>query len=124
MGGGDSSVRELATYRTAEARSKRCIQAHQVLMRHQDDQVDGATCVPSPGGIKPLKEKLDIASNGKSGSPHTAIFVDGDAFDYLFETRTAEKWEEILLAIEKREPPPIDRCLKFTKTRGCELRPS
>jgi hypothetical protein len=74
-----------------------------------------------PKDAKPLKEKLDEASNGMSGSPHTVIFVDGEVFDYRFGTYSAVDFEARLVAIQSGLPYTYPRCLKRRDTQACEV---
>lgn len=76
-----------------------------------------------PADVKPLKEKLDYASNGTTGSPHSAILVNGEVYDYFYGTRSAAQWEQMLVAIERGEASPLPRCLRLTRQRSCERRP-
>ena len=69
--------------------------------------------------LKPLKEKLDHAANGMSGSPHTVILVDGAVFDYKFGTYSATEFEARLLAIEASEPYPYSRCIRRKDQSSC-----
>lgn len=67
-----------------------------------------------PSEVKPFKEKLDIASNGRSGSPQFAVLIDGEVFDYFHGTRSAEEFEQMLLAIRNGGQYPFQAC----KRRG------
>ncbi len=72
-----------------------------------------------PSAVKPLKEKLDEAANGMSGSPHTVIVVDGEIFDYKFGTYTASEFEERLLAIDSGQPYGYPRCIRRQDQSKC-----
>jgi hypothetical protein len=72
-----------------------------------------------PTDVKPLKEKLDYAANGMSGSPHTVIMVDGEVFDYKFGTYSASELEARLLAIESNRTYEYSRCTRRQDQRVC-----
>ncbi len=74
-----------------------------------------------PQEAKPLKEKLDFASNGMTGSPHTVILVDGEVFDYRFGTYSATEFEERLIAIHSSQPYKFPRCVKRRDAFNCEV---
>jgi hypothetical protein len=74
-----------------------------------------------PQEAKPLKEKLDFASNGMTGSPHTVIFVDGEVFDYRFGTYSAKEFEERLNALHSSLPYKFPRCVKRRDAFTCEV---
>jgi len=77
-----------------------------------------------PVEVKPLKEKLDYASSGRSGSPQVAIVVDGEVFDYFWGSRTAQDYERMLTAIHSGTEYPFRRCIKVSRHgQGCEIRP-
>jgi hypothetical protein len=71
-----------------------------------------------PADVKPYKDKLDEASGGRTGSPHFALIVNGEIFDYYFGTRSAEAVEEMILAVQSGDPYPFDRCLKLSASTG------
>jgi hypothetical protein len=74
-----------------------------------------------PEEVKPLKEKLDIASSGRSGSPQGAVIVKGEVYDYFHGVRSAEEIENMLRAIIRGTPYPFTRCIVASKTwRECE----
>lgn len=73
-----------------------------------------------PSEAKPHKEKLDLASNGISGSPQFAVFVNGEVFDYYTSTRPADFVEKMLVAAESDKPYPMKRCLKKDAFRTCQ----
>ena len=77
-----------------------------------------------PEYVKPLKEKLDYAANGISGSPHTVIVVDGEVYDYIFGARTASQLEAAILAIESRSELPFKRCVRRLSQQDCESKDS
>jgi len=72
-----------------------------------------------PSEVKPLKEKLDDAANGMSGSPHTVIIVDGEVFDYKFGTYSASEFEARLLAIESGQQYGYSRCTRRQDQSTC-----
>ena len=75
-----------------------------------------------PTDVKQYKEKLDFASAGRIGSPQTAILVNGEVFDYFHSTRTAEEFQQMILAIQSGGKYPFERCLKASSTwRKCEV---
>ena len=72
-----------------------------------------------PSDVAPFKDKLDRASGGRSGSPHFAIMVDGEVYDYYFGTRSAEQMVHMLTAILDNEPYPFTRCLRIGSGGKC-----
>jgi hypothetical protein len=74
-----------------------------------------------PTEVKPYKDKLDYASARKSGSPHFAVLVDDEVYDYYFGTRSADDVESMIVAIQKGTKYPYKRCLKLNDKRGCEI---
>jgi hypothetical protein len=76
-----------------------------------------------PAEVEPYKDKLDEASNRRTGSPQAALVVDGVVHDYFFGTRTAEQIEDMVQSVRTRAPAdyPFPRCLKVAKRgRDCE----
>lgn len=73
-----------------------------------------------PQEVKPLKEKLDYAANGMTGSPHTVIVVNGKVFDYQFGVYSAVDFEARLLAILSGGPYPFPRCTRRQNQQLCE----
>ena len=67
-----------------------------------------------PDEVKPYKQKLDQASEGRSGSAQVAILVNGEVYDYYRGTRSAEEVEAMLLSIKSGGQYPFKTCLKFT----------
>jgi hypothetical protein len=104
------------------------LQATEVFQRIEFVHVQKviASTVPSrfflPSSVKPLKDKLDTAANGMTGSPQMAILVDGEVYDYFFGTRSAAQLESALLAIENGQAYPASRCLRWKSRRNCEIR--
>lgn len=80
-----------------------------------------------PDAVKPLKDKLDTASAGRSGSPHAAIVVDGEVYHYFFGSANgaAELMEKMLNAALSGTEFPVQRCLKLDagNARKCAERP-
>ena len=74
-----------------------------------------------PQDVKHLKDKLDYAANGMSGSPHTVIMLDGEVFDYKWGTYSASELEERLLAIESGKPYSFPRCVQRRTQGACAL---
>ena len=75
-----------------------------------------------PAAVEPLKEKLDVASNGRGGSPQAALFVDGEVYDYFHGTRSAEDILRMLASVREGTPYPFARCVKVSKRwRKCEV---
>lgn len=75
-----------------------------------------------PIEVQPFKEKLDIASNRRHGSPQAAVLVDGEVYDYFHGTRSAEEIEKMLIAIRTGAAYPFARCLKGSKQwQKCDL---
>jgi len=75
-----------------------------------------------PSEVRPYKAKLDTANNGITGSPQTAILVDGKVFDYYFGTRSAEELEKMIAAIEDGTPYPFQQCVRRESQGRCEVR--
>ena len=76
-----------------------------------------------PESVKPLKEKLDVASAGRIGSPQVAVMVNGEVYDYFFGSRSAEDIEEMLLAARYGGRYPFPRCVKLEADgRGCAVK--
>ena len=75
-----------------------------------------------PPEVAPLKEKLDEASGGRSGSPKAAFVVNGEVYDFFSGARTAEALQSMIRAIRDGTPYPFKRCLKVSPQSGkCEL---
>ncbi len=73
-----------------------------------------------PDEVKPYKDKLDKAGGGRSGSPQTAVLVDGEVYDYYFGTsRSAEDVERMILAIQSGRKYPFKRCVERDSTKKC-----
>lgn len=72
-----------------------------------------------PDAVKPLKDKLDHASNRITGSPQSAIVVDGEVVDYWFGARPAADLVEALTALAEGRPYPLSRCLRLETARRC-----
>lgn len=87
--------------------------------------VPSATFLPEK--LRPLKEKLDVASGHNRGSSQTAIVVDGEIFDYYYGSRSADEIAPRLAAILAGGRYPYERCLElrngFNATRGQCVRP-
>jgi hypothetical protein len=75
-----------------------------------------------PAAVEPLKEKLDIASSGRSGSPQAALIVNGEVYDYFHGTRSADEILRMLASIREGNAYPFARCLKVsTEWKKCEI---
>jgi hypothetical protein len=75
-----------------------------------------------PPEVAPLKEKLDEASGGRSGSPKAALLVDGEVFDFFQGTRSAAQIEAMIHAVRSGTTYPFARCLRASATsRNCEV---
>ena len=75
-----------------------------------------------PPEVAPLKEKLDEASGGRSGSPKGAFVVDGEVYDFFSGARSAEALQSMIRAIRDGTPYPFKRCLKISPQSGkCAL---
>ena len=84
------------------------------------------SAVPSsfflPAEVKPFKDKLDVASSGRAGSPQAALIVNGEVFDYFHKTRSAAEIEAMLLAVRTGTQYPFERCVKASTQWGkCEI---
>ena len=75
-----------------------------------------------PADVVPYKEKLDRASDRRAGSPHFAILVDDEVYDYYFGTRSSEQMVHMLSAVLHREPYPFTRCLRLGTGGRCAER--
>jgi hypothetical protein len=76
-----------------------------------------------PPEVKPLKEKLDVASGYNIGSPHFALLLNDQVVDYWFNTFdvSAEQLEKMLSALKQGSEYPRKPCSKYRpKTRVCE----
>ena len=69
-----------------------------------------------PAEVVPLKEKLDEASGGRSGSPKGALVVNGEVYDFFQGTRTAEEIMAMINAVRSGTRYPFKRCLKASST--------
>lgn len=72
-----------------------------------------------PDEVKPLKEKLDEANSGRSGSPQVAVVVNGEIYDYYRASRSAEQVEQMIVAIKEGGKYPFKRCVKLGVPNGC-----
>jgi hypothetical protein len=80
-----------------------------------------------PDEVKPFKDKLDVASSGRSGSPQAAVLVNGEVYDYFHGRRSAAEIEKMIVAIRagSRYPNryPFKRCVKISTEWGkCTVR--
>lgn len=73
-----------------------------------------------PTDVKPLKEKLDYASARRAGSPHFAIVVDDEVFDYFFGTRSAEQIEKMIESLRDGTQYPFTPCKRISGLHRCE----
>jgi hypothetical protein len=72
-----------------------------------------------PSEVRPLKEKLDFASGGMSGSPQVAFIVNGEVYDYYFGTRPAPDIEKMIRSILDGTPYPFQRCVQRDRRKHC-----
>lgn len=72
-----------------------------------------------PAEVKPLKDKLDIASGGGTGSPQGALLVNGEVHDYWFGARSAPDIEEMILAVKTGSKYPFKRCVQRGPKWSC-----
>lgn len=72
-----------------------------------------------PADVKPLKDKLDIASGGGTGSPQGALIVGGEVVDYWFGARSAPDIEEMILAVKTGSKYPFKRCVQRGPKWSC-----
>ena len=73
-----------------------------------------------PPEVRPLKEALDRASGGRSGSPQAALVVNGQVYDYYVSARTADTVLEMIGAARGEWRYPFTRCLQMpAKGREC-----
>ncbi len=73
-----------------------------------------------PGRVKPLGDKMRIATAGIGGSPQVVIFVNDEVYDVYSGSRDVEFYEKMVTSILEKTPYPRDRCLQRTSSRGCE----
>jgi hypothetical protein len=75
-----------------------------------------------PPEVAPLKEKLDIASGGRSGSPKGALVVNGEIFDFFRGVRSAEEIRSMIRSVQTGSAYPFKRCVQAaTNSRKCEV---
>ncbi len=72
-----------------------------------------------PAVVKPLKEKLEIASGDNGGSPQSALFVNDVVYDYWWGPRSAADIEKMIVAIQSGTEYPFTRCTKRAKGWRC-----
>ena len=73
-----------------------------------------------PPEVRPLKDALDRASGGRSGSPQAALVVNGQVYDYYVSARPAETVLEMIGAVRGEWRYPLPRCLQMApKGRQC-----
>lgn len=72
-----------------------------------------------PPEVKPLKAALDQANGGHTGSPQTALLVNGKVYDYYRGTRSADQIERMLLAVRDRTPYPFAACARLGTGNQC-----
>lgn len=72
-----------------------------------------------PDEVKPLKEKLDIASGNLAGSPKFFLFVNDEIYDHFLPTRDAKTVEAMLDSLLKGAAyPNLPRCIRM-QGDGC-----
>lgn len=67
-----------------------------------------------PDELKPWKARLDLASGGRSGSPHQAILVDDEVYDYWFGPADAADIAAKVGALVDGTAYPGRRCVRRT----------
>lgn len=67
-----------------------------------------------PDELKPWKARLDLASGGRSGSPHQAILVDDEVYDYWFGPLDAVDIAARIGALVDGTAYPGKRCVRRT----------
>ena len=73
-----------------------------------------------PAEVRPLKDALDRASGGRTGSPQAALVVNGQIHDYYVSARPAETVLEMIGAVRGEWRYPLPRCLQMApKGRVC-----
>ena len=75
-----------------------------------------------PEEVKPYKARLDEASGGRTGSPHFAIMVNDEGYDYYFGVRGAADVERMIIAIRDRTPYPYERCVRIAGMGKCAVK--
>jgi hypothetical protein len=83
-------------------------------------QVPARFFLPEP--IKHLKEKLDAASGGQTGSPLATLVVNGVVHDFWWGTAGSDPvlMEKKIQSILQGSPYPVPRCLEMDGQRGCK----
>jgi hypothetical protein len=72
-----------------------------------------------PTAIKPLKEKLDVASGGRQGSAQVVVVVNGEVFDYWWGNgKSAADLDSMFRAILQGGKYPFSRCVEFYSGAG------
>lgn len=73
-----------------------------------------------PAEVRPLKDALDRASGGRTGSPQAALVVNGQVYDYYVSARPADTVLEMIGAARGEWRYPLTRCLQMpAKGREC-----
>ena len=73
-----------------------------------------------PPEVRPLKQVLDLASGGRTGSPQAALIVNGQVYDYYVSARPADTVLEMIGAARGEWRYPLTRCLQMpAKGRDC-----
>ena len=75
-----------------------------------------------PERVRPYKDKLDVASGGMSGSPQVAILVDGEVYDYIYGSRSAEDVLKAIQSIRTGATYPFERCLQRRDRLHCSVK--
>jgi hypothetical protein len=72
-----------------------------------------------PAAVKPLKEKLDVASGGRQGSAQVVVVVNGEVFDYWWGNgKSAADLDLMFRAILAGGKYPFSRCVEFYSGAG------
>jgi hypothetical protein len=72
-----------------------------------------------PDEVKPYKDKLHYASNGRGGSPQAALMVNGEVYHYLISVHSAEQYAQMILAAQNGTKFPAERCIRRANNREC-----
>ena len=80
-----------------------------------------------PEEVKPYKAMFDEAmfdeaSGGRTGSPHFAIMVNDEVYDYTFGVRGAADVERMIIAIRDQTPYPYERCVRIAGMGKCAVK--
>ena len=120
MGGSD--CRPCVNWRLFELPKLQATEAFKAITFIHVEKTIGSTVPPRfflPNEVKPLMERLDIASGGIRGSPQIAILVNGEVYDYYFGERSAIDVERMIVSILNSSVYPFERCIRRKSQGQC-----